>query len=576
MQSRPDEAAPSGARFGNIPAALLLAAGMSVGWHPVPTLGTLAEVLSFAAVAAVLAVANPRLARPTFRSFAFGAAGAVAILLTRTLADPLLPGVDDRLWVGPAVVLGLALVIALARPADDGRAMRTVACAVLVTALVNALVGILQYWQAYALLDPLGRLVYVQHGLVEANGNLAQRNMLATVCLLGIAASIFLSAPAGGAATNAVAARSTSRRALLAVLAVEAVLAYAVALSTSRTPWVIAAVVAVLAAVHYGPRSALRTPTLRRFVLPVVLVLVATPWINGGIAALSGVNLADSTLARLGSEGSIGIRRALYELAAGIISENPLLGTGWRSTPTEMIEAAMRHGGWGNAELPINVHNLFLQLSLELGLLVALPVCAYLLVRAVRRPPATAAGRFAWLGVLVLLVHSQLEFPLWHPGLLLLAVFLLSHLDPVEPSPASGDTPRDSSPRWFGPARLAAACAFLAAALTAAQLVRIAELWARVESGAPPAALAIIPGEVRGIARNPVLTPYARWVEANVPGMPASRRIELLSGVARWLPDAHVLTALRGACLEAGRHRDAAAIEARLFRVFGLRVDQGG
>ena len=80
------------------------------GWHPTPTLGSLAEALAVLSVAALLALAPPPAVDR--RRLWLGSGGVLGLLLLRCLMQPLFgESVYAGFWLGPFAVLAGALLV---------------------------------------------------------------------------------------------------------------------------------------------------------------------------------------------------------------------------------------------------------------------------------------------------------------------------------------------------------------------------------------------------------------------------------------------------------------------------------
>lgn len=117
----------------------------------------------------------------------------------------------------------------------------------------------------------------------------------------------------------------------------------------------------------------------------------------------------------LGDEQGCNSRRVLWANVLHLIAQKPWLGWGWGEL--DYAHYITLFPGERFCVLLDNAHNLPLQLAVELGLPVALLVCAVVLAWVVcARPWAETdpVRQLAW-GVLAIVgVHSMLEFPLWY------------------------------------------------------------------------------------------------------------------------------------------------------------------
>lgn len=248
----------------------------------------------------------------------------------------------------------------------------------------------------------------------RAIGNIRQPNQLSTLLLWGAAAAVWWTARRGASSVWLAAA-------LLPLVA-------AVAMTASRTGTV---GVVLLAAWGLIDR---RLPGRLRLVLIGSLAAYALAW--GGLSVWAdqggefyGRSVVDKTLHGDASSSRGGIWRDTLGLIAG----QPWAGVGLGAF----------NFAWSTSVFPQrpvaffdHTHNLPLQLAVELGVPVALAILG-LLAAAVWRArggltdpdPATALDARTALFMLVMVgVHSQLEYPLWYLYFLFPAAVMLGHL----------------------------------------------------------------------------------------------------------------------------------------------------
>ena len=529
-----------------IGAVLLLAVPLSLGWHPVPTLGSLAEAVAVFCIAALLAIA-PVPAAWDLRRLWLGTGGLLGLLLLRCLMQPL---ADDSayagFWIGPLAVLATAFLVCCYWDHRTEQWLRVVAAAVLLAALLNAIIGFLQYWRVAPVLDFLGPyLAYWDRTDTDAHGNVAQRNVLASLCLLGVAANFYLFP------------QRTAR-----AIATESFLAYVVALTASRTPLLI--LLTVLLVVLFRDRHwrALGKPALLWFVAPVLIAQLLAPLVNRLLFWMLDLAPVESSVERLSAHG-LGIRPIFYQLAAEIGMHAGAWGLGWKSLPTAMVAQGYRQQLWGLDELPTNAHNVLLQLWVENGLLLALLVSLYPIWLLLRNGFAGPREDYARLSLAVLVVHSWLEFPLWQPALLFLFVALMCTLE--HSGQATKPKPSSLIPRVL--LRGTAITVAMAAALTVLQFVVVAKSWQQLPDGGAQGVAA----QLTQLRMNPVIEPYADWLELNLNVDTPAQRVVRLERLARWLPDAMMLGLLADAYRSVGRIMDAQRIDTQRLVVFGVK-----
>ena len=280
--------------------------------------------------------------------------------------------------------------------------------------LIAAVIGLVQYFFG----DP-GIPGFQPSVLGEAVGNLRQRNQQATLLSMGAWAVLWFLLRR---------ARPLSRPTLQWTLAAFALalLAVASAATASRTgalQWLCLVGMLVL----WGGRE-------RRAVLVLGLCTVALY----GLAAwgLPQILLHWRGVATDGlferfvtAEQVCGSRRVLWANILHLIGQKPWLGWGWGEL--DYAHYVTLFPGERFCVLLDNAHNLPLHLAVELGVPVALVLCLGMAAWVWHHTPwreTVAARQLAW-GVLVMVgVHSLLEFPLWYGPFQLvtvLAVLLL-------------------------------------------------------------------------------------------------------------------------------------------------------
>lgn len=527
-------------------AILLLATPLSLGWHPTPTLGSLAEAVSILCVAALLAIV-PAPSKLDMRRLLMGTGGILLILLLTSLIRPVFfEPAYAGFWVGPCVVLAAAFLVSIYMQRDHENWFRIIATAVLVVALINALVGFMQFWRFSVLFDIIGpRLAYWDRMDNVAHGNVAQRNILATLCLLGIAASFYI----------------TPKRSARPIV-IEGFLAYVMALTASRTPIAILLMIVLLVLFRERHWNALGKPPIRWFLATVAIASVLAPPFNTLLFKLLGLIPMESSVERLSAAG-LGTRPIYYQLAAEIGMQSWPWGLGWKSLAANMVTQGYAKQLWGFDELPTNAHNILLQLWVENGIFIALLVSFYPIWLLLRKGMQNPKGDFARLSLVVLIVHSWLEFPLWHPALLLLFVALMCMLESgYQATWLLGVVLR---------AMLRGMLTLIAvfSLVTAWQFITVALSWEYINQGRTDLASA-------GLAKlriNPVVEPYADWLELNLNRDSPMQRVARLERLAAWIPDSMMLGLLADAYRRAGRTSEALQLERQRLVVFGVPPD---
>ncbi len=299
-----------------------------------------------------------------------------------------------------------------------------VAWAWLLAACVSAAIGLIQYFGVSAHFAPW--ISYAPTG--EAYGNLRQRNQFATCLNIGMASLLWSLPTLADWFQRRSAPAWLTYAARAAVLLAAGLLAVADAASASRTGMVQLLVVGFLATFCWreDPPAALISP--RWLMLVAVLsYALASQW----LPQAAGVTGADSVVwARLQpTELTCNSRLVLWSNVLQIIAQKPWLGWG----PGELAFAHFNtlYAGPRFCEILDNAHNLPLQLAVVMGVPATLALIALVAGVVYRARPwreIDGERRLAWLVLLVIAVHSMLEYPLWYAPFqlaLVLCVLLL-------------------------------------------------------------------------------------------------------------------------------------------------------
>lgn len=350
----------------------------------------------------------------------------VALAALGSIAFGALPSGLGLSGAGSAAAAALVVLIG-ASMASRPTVLRAFFAAWLVAGLVSAVIALLQVFAPGAI-D--GEWIARSGAVGRAVGNLRQPNHLASLLLwAAVAVPAWLEVS------------STSRPALRRALAVAAfvLLMLAIMLTGSRT-----GVVGVLVLLAWGLADG-RLSRFSRVLLVTAPLLFGLSWwlVDAWIGAQSGAAVGASQ--RLGGEDLSTGRLAIWRDTLALIAAQPWFGVGygefnlaWTLTPSP----------GRSPQFFDHTHNLPLQILVELGLPLGLAVLGLLAwalwlawrrARAVEGLPGTAA-RAAFVIVLLMGVHSQLEYPLWYAHFLLPTAFAwglcLGAGAPAEPSAA--------------------------------------------------------------------------------------------------------------------------------------------
>ncbi|AMO23121.1 hypothetical protein UC35_09720 [Ramlibacter tataouinensis] len=379
---------------------------------------------------------------------------ALAALLTAARS---LPALDTLAFLG-----GLVLVVAMAGVAHgDGDARRefarAIAAAWLLAALVSSVIALLQYFGAGQAFSPW----VSQAPLGEAYGNLRQRNQLASLMAIGLAALLWF-----------VRSGWDWRRAMLPMV----LLAAGSAASASRTGALEWVAVLALAALWRGParRQVLGLAGLGLAVYAVAAV--ALPWLLANYWGVSG----PSVFARFGGNDGCAGRRVLWSNVMHLIGQHPWAGWGWGEL--DYAHYITLYQGARFCDILDNGHSLPLHLAVELGLPVAVIACGALVWALLRLAPwreTDPSRQLALSVVFAILLHSLLEYPLWYGPFQLAFGLALGLLWPGR-EPA-----RQPGARGAIASAVGAGCALAALAYAAWDYHRISQIYLAPEARAP-------------------------------------------------------------------------------------------
>jgi Virulence factor membrane-bound polymerase, C-terminal/O-Antigen ligase/Protein glycosylation ligase len=307
----------------------------------------------------------------------------------------------------------------------DGRVFATIWLAV---AILSGALALLQYLGMEHYFAP-----WVSASSAgEAFANLRQRNQFASLCGIGLMALLYLRQIALTGHTNPQvlvrADRSSSanksQQNLWPWFALT-VLAIGNGLSSSRTgglQWLLIATSVLCWRGSLQPR----VRVLGYGALGIyALVVLAMPWFAQAVG-----NTSNGLWGRA-QEGVTGNSRLwLYSNVLELIAQKPWLGWGWRELAYAHYST---HFDTRFTELLDNAHNLPLHLAVELGVPFALLFCGAVLWWIVRNAPwreTDPARQLAW-GVLMLIgVHSMVEYPLWYGPFLMTLGLCVGLLQP--------------------------------------------------------------------------------------------------------------------------------------------------
>lgn len=400
----------------------------------------------------------------------------------------------------------------------------------LVAGLGSAAIAVAQYFAVDGPWERLGK-----DG--RAGGNLAQPNLLGTQLLWAYAALVAL--------------RARQRLGRTIAWLGAALLLLAVAMSASRSAALGCLVLALWGALDRRLSRETRGLLLAAPVALMVAWGLLTLWPQVGGPGFAGTGLlhkADPTSSRW----------RLWQQCARLIAEHPWAGVGW----------GQFNFAWSLTPMPglprtvgytfSHAHNIVLQWAVELGLPLALllvGVLGFALLRTAQRlwrrnGDSPADQRAALAMVLVVILHSQFEFPLWHTNFLLPTVFLLGL--------AVGSVGDVAVP--VRPSRNASAAPLLLA---------LAAAWALLDYR-PIVAVYLPPADAAPLAQR-IATAQQSWLFgqfadrfAGTLAKPGARALNVYTGAAFELVDLRLLASWAQALAEHGQIDKARFLAARL------------
>ena len=440
-----------------------------------------AALVGWGGLSLVLAVDAP-LRLPRKSSGLTGLLGALTLLLAASLASPLWAGLPWPLALSGAGLIAAAALTALvgvsAQSAGFGAAaFRALCIGMVIAGVASSLIGVTQ---VFAPQWPDGDFVARTYIAGRAVGNMRQPNHLSSLLVWATIAAVWLSET------------GVLKRWVGAALAL--LFIFVIVLSASRTGTVSVGLLAVWALLDRRLSGRTRVLLLLAPVAYGVFWLGTSAWADYSHHVFGGE-------ARFSTKGDISSSRwGIWSNTVALIAMHPWAGVGfgefnfaWTLTPFPGRPVAFFD----------HTHNIALQFAVELGVPLALAVLsllAWAMFAAVRLalqarsdadPAQAPLRRAAVVMVLMILLHSLLEYPLWYAYFLLPAAFAfglaLGHSDV-----ARGGAEARPSRVW--PLVTASLFLMLGGVASVADYSRVVTIFAPAE-GAPPLAQRIASGQ---------------------------------------------------------------------------------
>ena len=385
------------------------------------------------------------------------------------------PALGAQPWAlalsGAALVASALVVAALGgmalRNGLGGSVFLALCVAFLIAGLASCVIGMIQ---VYAPTWPDGDLIARSSIVGRSVGNLRQPNHLCSLLLWSIVAALWL-----GEA-------QLLRRAL--GIAFAGLMLFVVVLSGSRSGVLGALLLALWGLLDTRLAKSTRAALLLAPIAYALFWSGATTWAPLGEHAFGGVG-------RFGTSGDISSSRfGIWSNTLDLIRAQPWAGVGFGEF----------NFAWTLTEFPNrpvaffdHTHNLPLQFAIELGLplaVLALALLGWALWRAARNcmlppGPEVSPQRAAFVMVLLVLMHSLLEYPLWYAYFLLPAAFALG-LCLASPSRHEGAVaPASRKPGQAMSLRIGALVLLLGAAYSIYDYFKVVVIFAPPENAAP-------------------------------------------------------------------------------------------
>ncbi len=535
---------------------LAIAAPVLLAFSRTPTVTMFNHLLSFLGWGVMLW---------TLRSQVVGAGKPWRQLAPMVLALGLLIGAAVWSWWGGAwpsslALSGLALLLGFAavfwaagwarRAVDGGReAFHAFASAVVGAGVVSALIGVLQVFAPWAFQLLPGDLMAPSSIVGRAVGNLRQPNHLSSWLMWALIALVPL---------------AEQRRFFVwrwpapAFLAMGALMVLGVVLTASRTGVLGIVLLALWAVIDRRMQRPVRWALWVAPALYIVFWFLLSLWAQttqhtfGGEARLAEADLSAS-------------RFSIWANTWAMVMQQPWTGVGmgqynfaWTLTPFPGRPTAFFD----------HSHNLPLQLLVELGLPLGLLVLGFLLASlalAAKRAwqvegDSASQGRAAVVMLLLIGLHSLLEYPLWYAYFLLPAAWVWGFALVSPPHSQRSQRPEVSPERMPTPNKALQVCGVL---LTCGALFATLDYWRVVEIYLPSANAPSLEQRIARGQRSVFYRYQADYALATTLP-PADLTPEAFSTTTHALLDARLMMAWAKALDAQGSHDEARYVAARL------------
>ena len=288
---------------------------------------------------------------------------------------------------------------------SDNGLLHCLLVAWLLAALISSALAVLQYLDMARELTPWVN----QPRAGDAFANLRQRNQFASLTSIGLVALLGL----------VTAARSISKLHLAMMWCALALLSAGLACSVSRTgavQWLLVVALVLFWSWRYRKNA---HPVLMQMAIGAPLLVIvwslALPWIALQLNGVMGASLLLRVAGQVQDYAACGGRRVLWSNALQMLAQHPWQG--WGLGETDFAHYSTDYQSERFCDLLDNAHNFPLHLALELGLPFALASCTFAVhwvFKRINLRNLTNPQRIAFTLLLVLGLHSMLEYPLWY------------------------------------------------------------------------------------------------------------------------------------------------------------------
>lgn len=223
--------------------------------------------------------------------------------------------------------------------------------------------------------------------------NLGQPNHLATLLMLSICSLLFLYE------------YKKSKNIFLILLF--PIMVWALALTQSRTTWVtlfVLFIIYIVKKVRFEKKSTVYIALTAVFTYLFIFIF------NAEISEY--LNLAKPIPIEERLHGGLG-RIELWKHMIYAIKQQPWLGYGWYQTTVAQLEGVLLFKSEGNAT---SAHNIMIDLILWVGIPIAISIFVYVfyLIKIILTNIRTVPELYIFMMAICILVHAQLEFPLYY------------------------------------------------------------------------------------------------------------------------------------------------------------------